>query len=49
MRKQLITRKFIIGRIDNLLEGEMSVPDFGDEMIQYLACDDKYELESGYE
>jgi hypothetical protein len=47
MEKQVITRKFIIGRIDSLLQGEVTIREFGDEMIGYLAFGDKYSLEAG--
>jgi len=47
--RQVITRKFIIDRIDDLLQGRVSIPQFGDEMIGYLCFDDQYMLEAGYE
>ncbi len=46
---KIITRQFIISRIDSLLQGEVSVPAFGEEMVAYLAFNDKYKFEPGFE
>ena len=37
MNKQIKTRDFITSRIDSLLNGDISVPIFGEEMVAYLA------------
>ncbi len=47
--KKLITRALIKECIDSLLNGNISYQTFGEEMFQYLAFDDEYEFESGYE
>lgn len=47
--KELITRQFIASRIDALLNKKVTTRDFGEEMFAYLAFDDIYHFEQGYE
>jgi len=47
--KEIVTRKIIADRIRDLLEKNVSISDFGEEMFRYLAFDDEFEFESGYE
>jgi len=46
--KKMITRKLISTQISKLLNKEISVSDFGEEMFQYLAFDEDYDYEEGY-
>ena len=39
----------IIGRINDFFENKVSVADFGEEMFQYFAFDERYKYEEGYE
>ena len=48
-KKQVITRAFIIERINDLLTSKITRRSFGEEMFAYLAFDDKNELEKGSE
>ena len=47
--KITITRKLISNQISKLLNNEISVKEFGEEMFHYLAFDEEYEFEKGYE
>lgn len=47
--KKIITRKLISQQITKLINKDISVKDFGEEMFQYLAFDDKYQLEANFE
>ncbi|MHB0916050.1 MAG: hypothetical protein ACYC5A_06100 [Thermoleophilia bacterium] len=47
--KKVITRDLLISRINALLKNEVEIRTFGEEMIEYLAFDHKYELEAGQE
>lgn len=47
--KRTITRKIISGEISKLLNNEISITSFGDEMFEYLAFDDIYAYETGHE
>lgn len=43
-----ITRKLISTQISKLINKEISTKDFGEEMFDYLAFDDKYDYEKGF-
>ncbi len=45
MERGIITPDFIAERIDSFWYGEISVPDFGNEMIGYLTQHDRYTLQ----
>jgi len=47
--KKIITRELLSNQISKLLDDKLSVVEFGDEMFNYLAFDDEYSFEKGYE
>jgi len=47
--KRLITRQVIAARIDDLISEKMSIRDFGEEMLDYYAFNERYQFEPGYE
>ncbi len=44
----VVTPQLVIERIDNLLQGKVSITEFGHEIIGFLAFEDEYELERGH-